>query len=457
MNKSASKHPTALNLRKFLSNELLLIGLAFVLYASNISWGGNRWKDIIETDGKGYYSYLPAVFIYHDLQCNFHDSIEKRYYNLSTYYDYRINYDGVKVNKYFAGTAIAQLPFFLAAHVIAKFSHQPTDGFSAPYQIAINLAAIFYVLAGLWFIKKWLLLEGTSASVVRWTILLLAFGTPLFYYSVSEPAMSHAYSFFFVSAFCFFSRRYFQEGYHGTDLLRLGFLTGMILIIRPVNGIVLLSVPFLAGSNIRLKAGIRSAWLHSASCISAIVVLLLIITIQPTLYYLETGRWMIYTYGNESLRPLDAHILDFLLSYRKGFFVYTPLALISLWGLRKLSITNAWRSLTIALFLAAVVWLLSSWNVWWYGGSFSQRPMVEFLPFFAFLLSLSLLHQENQKLSIIKIFGVLAVVLCMFQTLQYRYYLIHWERMDKAHYWRVFLSTEGIKSGENPNKDLLIP
>jgi len=49
-------------------NRLILpfIIAIVTLCAANIQWGGNNWKDIIEADGKGYYAYLPAVFIYQD-------------------------------------------------------------------------------------------------------------------------------------------------------------------------------------------------------------------------------------------------------------------------------------------------------------------------------------------------------------------------------------------------------
>ena len=31
--------------------------------ASNLQWGKENWRNIIEGDAKGYYAYLPAVFI----------------------------------------------------------------------------------------------------------------------------------------------------------------------------------------------------------------------------------------------------------------------------------------------------------------------------------------------------------------------------------------------------------
>jgi len=50
---------------------------------------------------------------------------------------------------------------------------------------------------------------------------------------------------------------------------------------------------------------------------------------------------------------------------------------------------------------------------------------------------------------------ILTIFICQIQMYQYRYYHIHWENMDKEHYWRNFLRIDLIGKGINLNKDLL--
>ena len=50
---------------------VLIIMLIMVLVSSNLNWRKDNWKSIIEVDGKGYYAYLPAIFIYNDLNFGF--------------------------------------------------------------------------------------------------------------------------------------------------------------------------------------------------------------------------------------------------------------------------------------------------------------------------------------------------------------------------------------------------
>jgi len=84
------------------------------IVTSNLNWGKNSWVGIVESDGKGYYAYLPAIFIYNDLNFGFFDEIEKeKYYDENLYYDYRSGAHGKVINKYYCGTALAELPFFL--------------------------------------------------------------------------------------------------------------------------------------------------------------------------------------------------------------------------------------------------------------------------------------------------------------------------------------------------------
>ncbi|MEO1712169.1 MAG: hypothetical protein AAFU60_02425, partial [Bacteroidota bacterium] len=97
-----------------------LIPTIFVLVASNIKWSGTQWQALIATDAKGYYDYFPALFIYQDLQFDcFDDFKASDYYAEHKFQDYRRAVPGGTINKYFAGVALAQLPFTLGAHALA--------------------------------------------------------------------------------------------------------------------------------------------------------------------------------------------------------------------------------------------------------------------------------------------------------------------------------------------------
>lgn len=423
--------------------------LICTISSSNLNWSGKSWQGIVEADAKGYYAYLPAVFIYSDLEFGFYDEMEGeggKYYNPNYHYDYRVVVKQDTINKYYSGTALAQLPFFLIAHGVASASSTSADGYSKPYSVLINIAAIVYLLIGLLALNAWL----RHFKVGEWnraiTMLVLVFATNLYYYTCVEPGMSHIYSFAFASLFVLLATRYFEAPKFKTLLLGLLCL-GMIILIRPVNGILVFSLPFLAGSGERLKTAFRAVFQKPVQLLTAFVGLLLIISIQLIIYKASTGQFWVYAYGEEGFNFGDPHILDILFSYKKGLFLYTPVLLFSMVGL-----IYYWRAQQFCfwswlLFFGLITYVLSSWWNWWYGGSFSSRVYVEYLPFFGVLLAILLKMARKPVLRITTIsILLLFTVFCQFQIYQYRYYLIHWEDMTKEQYWKVFLSMDKDKA-----------
>lgn len=140
----------------FLSTILL------VVITSNLNWYKDSWKDFQEADAKGYYAYLPAVVVYQDLNFGFFDSIEKEKYYLGIEpYDYRKEYNGKYINKYYAGTALICSPFFLITRWLSPFFGFDQDGYSYLYMAFMTLAAVFWCAIGLLFLRNLVYRRGT--------------------------------------------------------------------------------------------------------------------------------------------------------------------------------------------------------------------------------------------------------------------------------------------------------
>lgn len=423
--------------------SVLLICIAICLFVTtNIHWNKNKWQNIIEADAKGYYAYLPATFIYHDLNFGFYDSIEKKkYYNEFLVYDYRSSApNGSIIDKYYCGTALAQTPFFLIAHTLTLLSGNDADGYSRIYMLCLTIAALFYLWIGCHYLNKLLEMYQVTAPYRSFIIPVIIFGTNLFFYSVCEMGMSHVYSFAFISMFCYYSKLFFEQK-NSKYFLIACVLLGFVFLIRPVNGMVVLALPYLAGSWLNFKNTILELFKSIKSIVLGIALFFILIGIQAIIYKVSTNQWWVYSYGDEKFDFMHPHFLDILFSYKKGLFVYTPIYLVSLLGLYAVGKQNKYEILSFFLFFIVCTYILSSWWNWWYGGSFSSRVYVEYIPFFAIMLGklLLLLKTKIQKLISISII-VLLVGLCQFQTYQYRYYIIHWENMTQEKYWNVFLS-----------------
>jgi hypothetical protein len=410
---------------------------------SNINWGENSWKSIVEADAKGYYAYLPAVFIYQDLNFGFFDHIEKqKYFNEDTYYEYRIAAHDKVINKYYCGTALLEWPFFCIAHGITTISGGDSDGYSKLYPIMISVAALFYLFIGLLFVNATLKLYGLGEWRRALVLAVLVFGTNLFYYSVGEPGTSHIFSFCFVAVFFYCAKNYFMSCEKKYFWI-MGLLLGLITLIRPVNVLMIFALPFAAGSWPALQNGIREALKHKFQLISGVLYFMLVVSIQFIYYKLSTGYFFVYSYGTEKFDFLHPHIFDILFSYKKGLFLYTPIYLLSLAGLFFLWKKDKFSFFSGFMFFIFITYVFSSWWQWYYGGSFSSRVYVEILPIFAVWLGVALGLCTNRltKITAVATLTILTII-CQIQTYQYRYYQIHWSDMDKQKYWQVFLKLE---------------
>ena len=415
---------------------LLLAAIILLWSSSNMKWGDGRWNRIVKTDGTGYFSYLPAIFVYHDLTFSFHDSVAGHPEHSEFKYEYRTHYKGQPVNKYYAGTALMMMPFYLIGHLLNYLTGNPMDGFSVWVLIFIHIGAIFYTLLGMWWLSRILVTYQIKPLINAVVVFAVLFGTNLFYYVSEEPSMSHVYSFAMVSLFILAVNQYFLgAGVRWFFVAMVAF--GMIVLIRPVNGLVLFSLPFLAGDWYTLKRGFTVLFQKSATLLAGMLLAGFIVGIQGLIYLMQTGEFFVYSYRDEGFNFANHHMVDFLFSYRKGFFVYTPMCMVALFGWWQVWKTSKFAAFGFAGFFILVVYLLSSWWQWYYGGSFSSRVMIEYLPFFMILLALLLQQFPRPKWMIGLVF--LLIIFCQIQTYQYRYGYLHWQDMNKELYWDLFM------------------
>lgn len=403
---------------------------------ANLHWGDDKWKGILESDAKGYYAYLPAIFIYNDLNFGFLEKVQEKYPAPHINYDYRANAEGVLINKYYAGTALSQLPFFLAADAITVFTEGERDGYSQWYLISVNWAALFYLFLGLFYLRKTLMLWNVPETAITLLLPATLFGTNLFVYSVVEPGMSHVFSFGWVAVFVYLILK-FNQNPSNKKLIASSLILGIIALIRPINSLILFALPFLIGN---YKDLIKLLTFALKRIHWTIIPFLVVISAQLIIYKLSTGKLWIYSYNEEGFDFSSPHFFDILFSYKKGLFLYTPLYLLCFVGLIPLWKTNRFRFWSWLALFTLITYTFSSWWMWFYGGSFSGRTYVEYLPVFILLLGIFYRDVKSKKAKIaLSTTVILLSLLCQIQSYQYRYYIIHYSEMTKEKYWDVFL------------------
>ncbi len=410
---------------------IIIIVTTCLFLTNHFSWKNKDEKgniNVIESDGKGYYMYLPNIFINKNIA---HQKPDNRFI---------LKTENGAINKYYFGTALAILPFYSIGNLSAYLLNEPLDGYSSPFQKAINFAALFYLFIGLWFFSSFLLLYNIKPWIICLTNILIVFGTNLMMYCVIHPSFSHIYSFCFVNLFLY-STKLFLQSKKNKHAIIAAIALGMITIIRPINGIIIFIIPFLSSNFTELSYTFLNPKTYKSLAI-AILIFGGIISIQLFVWYIQTGSIFNWSYQHEGFYFKNPQIVNVLFSFRKGFFVYTPLALLSLLGLVKLFKESKFQFFSISSFLCVLIYLTSSWWCWYYGPSFGQRSFVEYYGLFGLLLALMFEHFNKTKLGYHTI--CLAFIFCLLNIIQSYQYVKHiistWD-MNYEKYKYVFLQT----------------
>lgn len=418
-----------------------VIVLCVVLLALRL---GGSTRSALTWDVFGYYLYLPALFIHDDIALKEHawlDEVMATYEPSSTLYQLVDAADGARVVKYSAGMAVAFAPFFFLAHVLAGPLGFPTDGFSEPYRWFVAYGALFYIVIGLFLFRRVLLHFFSDA----WTALLITvtvLGTNYLQLAAFDGTLlTHPFLFTLYTGLVLATIKWHERPTVFLALL-LGALCGYITLVRPSEGVCVI-IPILWASSEGFMAKWRSVAKHFHHVLLALIAF--VIALLPQLYYWHsvTGSWIFYSYVNpgEGFDFASPHTIDFLLSFRKGWFIYTPLMAVAVLGLVEVWKQARYLFWPIVVFVLADIYLISSWSNWWYaGGSFSARGIVPAYPLLA--ISLGFLYRELAKwnwsgrAAMICVSGFL--VLNVFQTWQWTQGIISKERMTGSYYAAIF-------------------
>lgn len=421
---------------------LLYVALIVVFVIVNFLGTDSIRKVFIDGDGSGHYAYLPSLLIFHSVDFEDVFQFEKQNRSLSYMGHNYHKRDDVLINKFTVGTALLQLPFFLLGFLISVLFGFPPDGYNIIFQYSIAFAALFWVGLGIIYFIKLLLTYGIGRKFAWMMVIVGLFGTNLFFYTFVQPSFSHAYSFSLITIFLYFCRKVFLE-YDKRYVLTASFLLGLIVLVRPVNFIVVASLPFIAGTPQNFFNSIKRK-LSGHDYLPAILMLLLAISPQLIINYLQTGNLIVFGYENEGFYFSDPQIVNFLFSYRKGWFVYSPMflllfpAMIYLWRHQ-----STYAFFTFSLFLLVQIYIFSSWWNWYYGDSFGIRPMVDYYGLFILVIALSLYQIKSHWLKIVAaIFVFLVILLNLVQSYQYAVGIIHPDSMSKKSYWHVFMKID---------------
>ena len=419
--------------------------LIFLICFFSIRDFNSRYSRSINGDAKGYYAYLPAIFIYQDPTYSFIESMETKYYptDRSHYKEFKNRQiNGKYVNKCFPGLALFYMPFFFISMFFAWLLQIPIDGYSLPFQLGIGMAHIFYLFLGLYILSIFFLKLNYS-KIKIWTVFtIFIFGSNIWYYSIYDHSVSHIFNFFLACVYIWAIQKWI-ESKDKKWIGVIGAILALFIISRPTNALMVLFSPLIftiCNENILdfFKQNFKLIYLLKYSPVA------LILIIPPLLWKWQSDLWFVYSYNNEGFNFLSPNWINFLFSYKKGWFLWSPLVFIffttCLFFLFKKSLKIGFLFLTPFII---ITYVLSSWWCWTYGSGMGQRAMIDFYPFIV-IAFIAIIENKSLKINIIFFLSIPIIALNLFQSYQIQKSIHNGGETSSTEYWKRFLEWKTI-------------
>jgi len=421
----------------------LLISFSFIIHFSSMINDFSKEKQtcICAYDGFGYYMYLPSLFENKTLNIEkeWAQKIQNKYCNNTEVYQLLLQKNGNYIDLYHIGLSYLQLPSYTISHIFAKKYGYKTDGFSLPYAIGFLLNALFFCLIGILYLRKLLLLfvnEKTTSLV----LVLLYASTNLFITFTIQKDLPHLYLFTLNSIFLYHLILFIRTT-EKKHLYISALIFGLTVAIRPTQALLgLIPLILLWNKKVNYKSLFTQVLYYPIFALAWNLP-------QIAYWFFIGGKLFMPNLHTEEIIIIDPNLIDFLFSFRKGWLIYSPFFILSFFGFYTLYKKNKYTFWALFTSTLLYVFIMSSWECWWYASSYGSRVMTDIYPFLVIPIAF-LWENLNNKYTkqLFLLFSILFMSLNLFQNYQFKKGIIHHERMSKEQYFYIFgkTSTDGL-------------
>ncbi|MBK1878214.1 glycosyltransferase family 39 protein [Pelagicoccus mobilis] len=275
-------------------------------------------------------------------------------------------------NKYPIGWAVFHAPWYLVGHGVAMSLDAMgvevrTDGFGKVYEVFVYAGSVSYAFLSLWL--TYLLLRRyfgkNSSATALWVVTVCGF---LVYYQFGQYAMAHNLTYLCVVSVFYWSLAVREMPPLVSNWVMLGLSTGLLLITRYQAGVYLF-FPFavVLVDVLKGRTGVKAVAYGT-------VVLLGVVALQLVAWKALYGSWLVYSYQGEGFNWESPAVWKSLFDPFHGLVYWHPIFLLGGVGLFGFLLQQKQpMGLLVLLSVAAVVYVNSAWETWWFGASFGGR------------------------------------------------------------------------------------
>ena len=367
------------------NSSYILIGITFICIYLLIHARPLTTPNSINSDGYGYYAYLPSILIHNQFAIanptQFAPDQPILDYPTFIYHPEANSY----LNKYPPGTAILLLPSFIVAVLLSFLLQLPIDGYNPVFQHTIGITTSLFATSGIYFMYQ-IANRVTNTTTAKLSIIAIIAGTSFTTYTVYAPTFSHIYSLALTSAFIYLTLSPNSRSSR-KQLSILGILWGLLTLTRNTNILIILFwIIYQLFQQGKYQPSLSNLKLIIKPLAIISIIAIPIITIQPTYQYLSVEAIPILSYSQEGFNWMDPAWYGVLFSPRRGLFFWAPILYLCLISLTQILKPPRW-AIPSAIYIAIQTYIIASWHQWWFGDSYGHRAFIDLYPFFILFLA----------------------------------------------------------------------
>jgi hypothetical protein len=357
---------------------------------------------------------------------------------------------------YPGGTALFNAPFFCIADILDSKS-SVIEEINNNYFLILrekmplthSLAVLFGGLVYLFFIffltYKALNQQAVSNKYAVISIIFIGLSTPLVAHATIYPSWSHVIDTFLVTLafFIFIKRDRIQLFKKNISFALIGFTVGMAAFVRSFD--IIFIIPYLL--YVIWQEGIRQHHLKKMFmqllllAVGTVIPATLILTYNYTQYGSPFGAghfsnptfFAFYFSGLKAIKLYLRNLFYYLFNPVRGLIIYSPIALLSFWGLfswqaKKYNGARFIAGYSIILALLGI----ANYNIFWAGGCFGQRFLTALFPFLAW--GLFMLFQSVKKKKFVLL---VAALFFLYSFIIFNFYIIYWNSGENRQHIRM--------------------
>lgn len=291
-------------------------------------------------------------------------------------------------------------------------------GLTLPYIRAALLSSFAIGAVGVMVIHRRLRAEFASAVALCGSLLLFL-ATPLVWYMVYEPSMTHASSFGFVALFVIAAERHTAVRMSARQSALLGALLGLAFMTRPQEAVfALFPATLLLMDDEPWAARVRAAGRLAGAAFLGALPFLMAQAVHSSILM----RHEAFALAGEGgyLNFLGSRWPDTLWSSWHGFFSWTPIAYLAFVALFFYAARNRRWAVAGILIVLVMAWVNGATTDWAGGWSFGGRRFISVLVALAPAFALLVRGLVRRPLVALGVIGGLAIVWNQLLIAQYR-------------------------------------